>query len=195
MPETAQARQPSKDPRHVITPKARINYAHVFNPKPGPNGEEASYSCVLVFDQGTDITPLKNAAWAAAKEKWGDKARGMQLRNPFRNNADRNGQEGFPSGGVFITCRSNNKPGIVDQSMAPVASADGLYSGCFVRASIRAFAYDNKGNKGISFALLNLQKMSDGDRLDNRRSADQDFEPLPGADPFSDDGGSADSIF
>jgi len=187
-----QARQPSKDARHVITPKARINYAHVFQPKSGPNGEEASYSCVLVFEPGTDITALKNAAWAAAKEKWGEKARQLTLRSPFRNNSDRAGQEGFPPGGVFITCRSNNKPGVVTQGMQPILDNDGLYSGCYVRGSVRAFAYDNKGNKGISFALLNLQKMDDGERLDNRRSPDQDFEPLPGAE---DSGSAADSIF
>lgn len=191
MAETA--RQPSKDARHCITPKARLNYAHIFAPKSGPNGEEPSYSCVLVFDPGTDLAGLKNAAWAAAKEKWGDKARQMQLRNPFRNNADKQGQEGFPAGGVFITCRTKNKPGLVDQSTQPIMDNNGLYSGCWVRASIRAFTYDNKGNKGISFALLNIQKMGDGDRLDNRRSPDQDFEPLPGSDPF-DDSSSGDGL-
>jgi hypothetical protein len=179
----------AKDPRHVITPKCRLNYAHIFTPRAGPNGGESAYSVTLVFPQGADLGALKNAAYAAAKEKWGDKVP-KQLRSPFRSNSDRDGQEGFAPGGIFITARSQNKPGLVDQSMQPVLSNEVLYSGCYVRASLRSFAYDFQGNKGVSFALLNLQKMSDGDRLDNRRSAEQDFEPLPGAsDMFGAGGG------
>jgi len=186
---------PSKDPRHVITPKARLNFAYLFHPRPPMNGQagDPSYSCVLTFDPGTDLSPMKMAAFAAAKEKWADKARTMSLRSPFRNNSDREGQEGFPPGGVFVTCRSNNRPGVVDQAVQPILSTDAIYSGCWVRASLRAFAYENAGNRGVSFALLNVQKISDGDRLDNRRSAEQDFEPLPGAEgPFA-DGAAGDS--
>jgi Enterobacter phage Enc34, ssDNA-binding protein len=157
----------------------------VFAPRSGPNGGKEGYSVTLVFEPGTDISALRASAHAAAREKWGDKVP-KQLRSPFRSCSDREGQEGFTTGGTFITARSENKPGLVDQAMQPVLSNEVLYSGCYVRASLRSFAYDFQGNKGVSFALLNLQKMSDGERLDNRRSPDQDFEPLPGAsDIFS----------
>lgn len=178
--QSSQAAKP-KDPRHVVTGECRLNYAHVFAPRSGPNGGKEGYSVTLVFKPGSDMTKLRNAAHAAAREKWGDKMP-KQLRSPFRSCSDREGQEGFEPGGIFITARSENKPGLVDQGMNPILSNDVLYSGCFVRASLRSFAYDFQGNKGVSFALLNLQKMKDGDRLDNRRSPDQDFEPLPGAD-------------
>lgn len=192
-PNPQTAKPATKDQRHVVTGKCRLNYAHVFAPRSGPNGGKEGYSVTLVFEPGTDITVLRNAAHAAAREKWGDKMP-KQLRSPFRACADREGQDGFTTGGTFITARSENKPGLVDQAMQPVLSNDVLYSGCYVRASLRSFAYDFQGNKGVSFALLNLQKMSDGDRLDNRRSPDQDFEPLPGAsDIFGEGGGSGGS--
>lgn len=184
----------TSDPRFVVTPKARLNYAHLFAPRAGPNGEDPSYNCCLVFDPGTDITALRRAAGHAAREKWGNKMP-PKLKNPFRDNSDRDGQDGFPVGGIFITCRSKNKPGMVDQAMRKILSDEQIYSGCWVRASVRAFAFDRNGNRGVSFALLNVQKMADGERLDNRRSPDQDFEPLPGADedgPFS--GGARDPL-
>src|SRR5262245_49943213 len=124
-----------RDPRFAVTEKARLNFASLFSPRPGPNGEEAQYSAVLSFPAGTDLTRLRNAAGAAAREKWGDKLP-QGLRRPFRNNSEREGQAGFPEGGVFITCKTKNKPGVVDQAMRPVLSNDVVYSGCFVRASV-----------------------------------------------------------
>jgi hypothetical protein len=188
--QSSQPAKPAKDPRHVVTPKARLNYAHLFTPRPGPNGGEPSYSATLVFEPGTDLTALRNAAYAAAREKWGDKMP-KQLRSPFRSCSDRDGQEGFTPGGVFITVRTQNKPGLVDQGMNPILSGDALYSGAYVYGSLRSFAYDFQGNKGVSFALLNMQKVADGERLDNRRSPDQDFEPLPGANDIFGGGGAS----
>ena len=181
--------KPQKDPRRVITPKARLNFATLFTPRAGMDGGEPVYSYVLVFEAGTDLTAMKNAAWNAAYEKWGDKAKTMTLRNPFRPNSDREGQSGFPPGGVFISCRSKAKPQVVDGAKRPITSPDEIYSGCYVRAAVQAFAYDQKGNKGVSFAAGPLQKWEDGERLDNRITADQAFEPLPGAEagPFGGD--------
>ena len=44
-----------------------------------------------------------------------------------------------------------------------------------MRFSITAFGYDVKGNKGISFALNNVQKWADGERLDGRVRAEDEF--------------------
>ena len=45
----------------------------------------------------------------------------------------------------------------------------------YVRASLIAFAYDTQGNKGVSFALGNVQVYDDGARLDNRKAAADEF--------------------
>ena len=179
--EAVKPSQQPKDPRFVITPKCRLNYAHVFAPRAVKPGDEPAYSVTLVFEPGTDLTPMKRAAYVATTEKWGDK-RPKTLKNPFHSCSDRENQEGFTPGGTYITARTKNKPQIVDQAKRPILTNDALYSGCYVRVSLRAFAFDRPDSKGVSFALLNIQKMSDGDRLDNRRTADQDFDPLPGAE-------------
>ena len=40
------------------------------------------------------------------------------------------------------------------------------------------FAYDKAGNRGISFGLNNVQKLGDGERLDGRLKAEDDFDPI-----------------
>jgi hypothetical protein len=45
------------------------------------------------------------------------------------------------------------------------------------RATVAPFAYNNSGNKGVSFALNNLQICrTDGERLDGRIAAEDDFD-------------------
>ncbi|MNV25452.1 hypothetical protein D3C71_1165480 [compost metagenome] len=55
-----------------------------------------------------------------------------------------------------------------------------VYSGCFGRVSLNFYAFDTKGNKGVAAGLNNVQKMSDGDYLGGRSSAEDDFDELEG---------------
>src|SRR5882672_10374972 len=131
-PQTAQTAT-TKDPRHVITPKARLAYAYLFKPrvnKPDQNGQvkEPSFDCVLIMEPGTDINPMRAAAYAAAREKWGATLP-KTIQSPFRANSDRDGQEGFTPGGIFISVHSTTRPGMVDQGMNPILTSEQLYSG------------------------------------------------------------------
>ena len=50
-----------------------------------------------------------------------------------------------------------------------------VYSGVYGRASISFYAFNANGNKGIACGLNNLQKISDGEPLGGRASAESDF--------------------
>lgn len=192
-------------PTKVITPFGMLSYPHFFVPQKADDAtKKDKYSGTLVlfpagadlsrFEdpaivaalQNADLTPLKAAMLAAAKAKWGDKAEGMirngQLKNPFRKEGDAYGtvmkEKGYPDGCVFINCRSNNGPQVVDRTNQPVPAteADKIYPGLIGRMSINAFAYDTSGNKGVAFALNNFQKWLDGPRLDGRVAAKDEFE-------------------
>jgi hypothetical protein len=136
-----------------------------------------------VFEKGTDLAELKKAALAAATEKFGAKAEGLirdgKLKMPFRNDGE---EKGYPEGSVFMNVKNKAKPGIVgiypgaDGKPLPIDDPAQIYAGCKVRASLRAYAYDVSGNKGVAFSLGNLQKMADGDRLDGRVRATDEFE-------------------
>ncbi len=62
--------------------------------------------------------------------------------------------------------------------MQPIIDPTDYYAGCWSIASVNAYAYDTKGNRGVSFGLVNLQKVGDGDPLGNRAKAEHDFSPI-----------------
>jgi hypothetical protein len=178
------------DEKRVITPLCRLSFPNLFQPRVGPSGGDPKYSCALVFEEGADLTGLKRAILAAAAEKWGaDKARAMfeagKLRNPIRTDWEE--RPGYPENSSYINCSSKqeNPPGTVGPWEDPATGKPEIltdpkefYPGVYVRADIRAFAYDVSGNKGVSFGLNNIQKVRDGDRFDSRVAAVDAFAPI-----------------
>jgi hypothetical protein len=172
----------------LITPEAMLSYPALFEPKRTPSGE-LKYGCALVFQEGADLSALENAALAALEERWGGRAKEMlqkkQLKWPFRDGAERDAQ-GYGPGTTFINVSSNQQPGVVDRYAGPdgkprrITDLSEVYPGCFVLASLRPFTYDANGSKGVSFALNNLQKLRDGERIDGRLRAEDEFEAIEG---------------
>jgi hypothetical protein len=165
------------------------SYPHVFHPQAANEDEEPKFSCCFVFDPGTNLKTLKEAAVVAAVDKWGDKAAGMikagKLRMPFRTDVE---EKGYEAGSVFFNARSKNPPGVVSiypdpntGKPTPITDEDEIYPGCRVKASVAFFPYDVKGNKGVGVALNNLQKVGDGPRLDSKVKAEDEFAADPTA--------------
>ena len=168
---------------NVITPEFRVSFANVFRPaKPMQAGAEAKYGLTMLFPKGADLSALKKAAQDAVVEKWGaDQAKWPKnLRNPFRDQGERD-YEGFEEGAVFINATSKQRPGLVDAKVQDIIEEHQFYSGCYARASVRAFAYDQAGNRGVAFGLQNVQKLRDGDPLGGRSRPSDDFEPVADA--------------
>lgn len=68
----------------LVTPDAILSYPNLFVPRAMAEGMPEKYSCELIFPEGTDLTPLREAASAAAIQKWGDKLP-ANVRSPFRD--------------------------------------------------------------------------------------------------------------
>jgi hypothetical protein len=79
----------------------------------------------------------------------------------------------------FLNANCNTKPGLVDKNCNAILDQDELYSGCYGRASITFYAFNKNGNKGIACGLNNLQKLSDGESLGGRQTAESDFGEVP----------------
>lgn len=167
----------------LITPKATLSYPHLATAQPGQKPtDKAKFSATLVFAPGVDISELQAAAMAVAEAKFPGKAVKMfqdgALKSPFRRDAE---SKGYADGSIFINTRSEKRPGVVygDLSNVPLEKIEeDLYPGAQVRASVRPFYYDSNGNKGVSFALNNVQKVGDGTRLDNRKAASEEFSAV-----------------
>ena len=180
--------------QNVMTPQFRASFANVFRPGKAMEDGEAKYGVMMLFPKDADLSALKKAAHAAAVEKWGtDTAKWPKnMRSPFRDQGEKEG-EAYVKGAVFVTATSKQKPGLVDARNQPIIDELEFYSGCYARATVRAFAYDKAGNRGVAFGLQNVQKIKDGEPLAGRTRAEDDFTPLDDADAGG--GTDATSIF
>lgn len=182
---------------NVMTPEFRVSYPYLFQPQqPMANSasKDPKYSVVMLFPKGADLSKLKAAAEAAGAEKWGaDKTKWPKgLRSPFRDQGEKE-SEGYVAGAIFVTATSKQKPGIVNAGVQPIIDSSEVYAGCYGRATVRAYAYDNAGNRGVAFGLQNFQKTRDGESLSGRMKAEEEFDPVASA--VAEDGAGAAGIF
>ena len=76
----------------------------------------------------------------------------------------------------FLNASSNQKPGIIDADKNEIMDQSEFYSGCYGRASLNFFAFNQAGNRGIGVGLNNVQKLADGEPLAGRNRAEDDFD-------------------
>lgn len=178
----------------VVTGRVRLSYVHVFEPFANQPNQDAKYSCVLMIPKKDKATIKKiKAAQAAAAEagkvsKFGGKIP-KNLKTTMHDgdvdaDLDRNPEY---AGHYYMSVSSKTKPGIVDRDKEIITDSSEVYSGCYARASINAFAFNTQGNRGVSFGLNHLQKLDDGDYLGGRSRAEDDFDDLDDDDLDDDD--------
>lgn len=172
----------------VTTPEFRVSFCNVFTPVDKFDSGELKYDVTMLFDKDTDISPIKKAINEVIKAKWGDNPP-KKLSNPIKKGDDADTvYEGW-AGKIVMSAWSKSKPGICDRQTNLILNENEFYSGCYARATINVFAWVRQSKAGISIGLNNLQKLRDGDRLDGRVNAENDFDSMEDA---SDDTGSDD---
>lgn len=172
----------------VVTGKVRFSFVNVFEARAFGEGQTPKFSVMLLIpksDVGT-ITRIKKAIDAAAQKgistKFGGKLPAV-LKTTLKDADKDTDQDGeifaekwdYTAGHYIINVSSKNQPQIVDAECNPIINPTEFYSGCYGRASINFFPYNNNGNKGISAGLNNLQKLEDGEPLGSFTTAEQDF--------------------
>ena len=178
----------------VVTGEVRLSYVHLFEPYSNDPDKPESYSCVLLIPK-TDKKTIK--ALRAAQEAALDAGKTSKFGGKIPSNWKDTIHDGDEDadleknpemeGCLYMTVSSKTQPGIVDRQVQPILDSTEVYSGCYARVSINAFAYSNSGNKGVSFGLNHVQKLRDGDYLGGRSKAEDDFEPLEDGDDEGDD--------
>jgi hypothetical protein len=156
---------------NIITPEFRAAYISVFKATSQKNQDGTmsapKFSVRAAFPPSTDLSQMKAEAESAAVAKWGDKVP-KSLRSPFRLNEELDKPvPGIPDDWTIMTFSANEdrRPGLVDANLADIIDPTQVYSGAWFRCQVRAFGYEAKGNKGVSFGLQNVQKLRDGDSL------------------------------
>ncbi len=172
----------------ILTPEFRAGYISVFKAtaqkqEDGTMGK-AKFTVRACFPPTADLSELKAEAGAAASAKWGASVP-KTVRSPFRKNEELdNPVAGLGDDWVIMTFSANedSRPGIVDENVTDIIDPAQVYNGAWYRAQIHAYAYDMKGNKGVTFGLDNVQKMREDDPLGNGKPpANKAFAAVGGA--------------
>lgn len=166
----------------VVTGKCRFVYCSVMSARKNEmNGKDEFSTQVLVPKSDTEtVAALKAAAKEALTAKFGDKIP-KNVRNPLRDGDTETKSDGTPLGKEYAGCyffntKSTNKPGAVDANGQDLLGSNDIVSGDFGRVSLNAYAYDQAGNKGVSFGLNNIMLVAKGEPLGGARpSAAADF--------------------
>jgi hypothetical protein len=199
--------------KRFVTPPFRLSFPNLFVARKSSDDAEAKakFGCSAIWTP-KNFTERDKKLWLALmaelnrvsldtfKKEWKNLPEGV--KRGLRDGAAKEGLEGYGPGTRFANLTSNNKPGVVDITKDPDTgefidigpehgNADLIYPGCYCRATVNVYSYTKKG-KGVAIGLFNVQKIKDGQRLDSRVAAKDDFDEdvdsqwMDGAD---DDGG------
>ncbi len=169
----------------VITGKVRASFVHIFEAQ-SVNGSDPKYSVSLIIPKSDTETVGKiRTAIEEAKQngvpKWGGKIP-PNLKLPLRDgDVDRPDDEAYADS-YFINATSQEKPGVVDRRRVPITDPLPIYSGCYIRASVNFYPFNANGNRGIAAGLSNIQFWCDGEPLNGRVKAEDEFDALDAED-------------
>jgi hypothetical protein len=158
----------SEERKVIITPEFRLCFPQLSEPKAFEGSNRELYSVVMLFPKSADISEIKKIVNEAAVAKWpnAEARKKLGLKNPIRDGDSKTEEWGDEfKGHWFIRASSQHQPKVVDRKKAEIIDFDDVYSGCYARAVISAFAFDTAGNRGVAIGLDIVQKLKDGERI------------------------------
>ena len=135
------------------------------------NGEgKPAFSTTALFPPTHPaVAKIKAAQLAVGNAKWGEKAPSVLKalaaadKLALHNGATKESYDGF-EGMLFVSCRSGQRPLILDRDKTPLTASDGKpYSGCYANVGVEFWAQDNQYGKRINTSLRWVQFVKDGD--------------------------------
>lgn len=178
----------------VTTDRARLSYAHLFEPYSNNQGQEAKYSVTVIIPKADIATKQRiDIAQAAAKQQGVSKCWNGAMP-PMVASAVYDGDGVRPNGEAFgeecrncwvFTASSKQPPQVVDINLNPIINQSDVYSGCYARVCVNFFPYNSNGKRGIGIGLEAVQKLEDGEPLGGRISVAEAFGTPMGTPPAS----------
>ena len=166
----------------VVTGKVRFSYCNIWEPK-AVDGGEPKYSVNLLIPKSDTVTLGKiKAAMKEAAENFRKKNGAASLPaspiTPLHDGDGTKPNSGEPYGPeckghwvMTVSSSAKQKPIVVDAAGNAILDPSEVYSGCYGRASINFYGYNNR-KKGIGVGLLAIQKLHDGEPFGTIGSAD-----------------------
>lgn len=164
----------------IMLKKVRLSFPALFTPK-ARDGKEPKYSTMILLPKSDKAAykALKEAEKEAAVEKFGKVPAKLAS---IIHDGDAEGEEEWPerAGHWYMTVSASQqyRPGIVDKNREAVIDQSEVYSGVHANVTVRAFAYDFEGKKGVSFGLGNVQVLGYGESLAGGIAAEDEFDDV-----------------
>lgn len=185
-----------------ITPIFRVSYPNLDKPRRATNSKgeptgDPKYGLSAIWDPKKMSKPDQKR-WKqmlAAFDDVSERAFGVEfdelgqgkfknVKTGLRDGIEKDGSEGYGKGTKFASITTKSRPGVTkrlkDGSFEEVEVediAELIYPGCYARAKVNLFSYDNEG-KGIGMSLTSVMYVGEGDRLDTRTDPTEDFEEV-----------------
>ena len=187
-------------PTIVTTPKFRLSYPNIFEPRLNELSDKMEYSLQAIFPADADLSQLKTAVTNAANNMWGPDKRKWpaKMKSPFKSQkeliaaAEKNDRshDQYDPNAWFMTFKTRAtdkhgrpvKPPIVvgKDGRTPLEDPSLFYAGCWAKARVTAGAYDIKGaNCGVTFYLNFCQFIADDEPFGGRPRIEDAFEAIP----------------
>lgn len=168
----------------LTTGEVRFSFVNVFTPRAVNEGQQEKYSITILIPKSDTVAKQKiDMAMNQAVQDGLSKVFGGQM--PARIDRPIHDGDGVRPGGEpfgeeckghwVMTASSLQQPEVVDGNLNAILSPTEVYSGCYGRVSLRFYAYNKNGKKGVGCGLGNVQKLRDGEPLSGRTSAADDF--------------------
>lgn len=165
--------------------KPKFNLVAIFTPSEYTGAEKEKWNALLKQMDAECIRVFKKP-WKECKKHVvdGEIAEGVPNFKDGLYNGKKKTQDGFGEGTWYATLSTEFPPGVARYNGKGKESTtisvedqntDEIYAGLYGRATVGVYAYDGI-SKGVSIGLNNFQKVKDGDRLDGRGNAADDFE-------------------
>lgn len=161
------------------TELGRLSYAQtLFKAREPEGGGTTKYGCTIIFPKAYRKT-LEEIVAAVIKEQWGpsgiERAKKGLIKSPFlagdgkEAHSKKTGElhPGLGSDVFFIrpTANEDRPPRIWYRDPNKQETQEVVYSGCYGKAILTAFAWNAQSGDGVSFGIHGFQKLQDGERL------------------------------
>lgn len=174
------------------TMKVRFNYPRVFE----PNEKSKKYECTILIpkDDAETLRRIKEACKTIYEEERSSSFRGLDFSEVAKPYHDGDGRK--PKGGAYgdeckgmyvLNARSKNKPKVFTADKALCDDPTKVYSGCYGRANITFYAYNQEGGRGIGCALNGLMTFNYGEAIGGASVSESTWDDGFVDDSMSDD--------
>ena len=186
------------------TPRFRVSFPELFKAQ-SYDGGEPKFGCSAVWDP-RKFSDKEKILWKKLRKAMNEECKSRfkkaiadmpgNFKDGIRDGSEKADMEGYGEGTKFASITTKMRPGLIDlrkrNILLPedekliekyerddtpyvIDEGDIIYPGMYARATVVVYSYDNK-SKGVSLGLMNLQKTGDGERLDSRTDAADDFD-------------------